>query len=252
MCRQQVALPAVSRVADLVLQRPRRAGVSVQGEAYPLAVSSAQASWWVQLPAAARSSRVDRCAAERPPEASLSAQESAVPSASRDARVLQVEAALAAVLLVQQPAVVAAEAVVPSVQPVEVAAEVAELLAPQPAVAAAEERASQPAAAVVAEERALPLAAVVEEVAERASQPVVAAAVAERVLLQAAAGEAAQPVLRAAAARPLAALSAFHPGRVLPWPAPPRAARFARAMPCSQIAPPTARWWRAARGEVWS
>jgi hypothetical protein len=155
-----------------------------------------------------------------------------------------------AVLLAQQP-VVAAVAGVPSVQPVEGAAEVVELLAQQ-LVAAAEERASPPVVVAVAAERVLPRAVeAVEE--ERASPPAVAAVeVAERALLRAAAGEAAQPVLRAAVARPSAALSAFHPDRVLPWPAPPRAARFARAMPCSQIAPPTARWWPAARGEVWS
>lgn len=54
------------------------------------------------------------------------------------------------------------------------------------------------------------------------------------------------------AAQPSAAPSAFHRGRVLPWPAPPRAARFAHAMERSQIASPSGRWWQAAGGEVGS
>jgi hypothetical protein len=41
-----------------------------------------------------------------------------------------------------------------------------------------------------------------------------------------------------AAVRPLAAPWAFHPGRVLPWPAPRRAVRSARAMQRSGIASP--------------
>jgi hypothetical protein len=64
--------------------------------------------------------------------------------------------------------------------------------------------------------------------------------------------EAREELVLRVAARPSAALSAFRPGRVLPWPAPRPAACFAHAMQCSQIAPQTARWWPAARGEVWS
>jgi hypothetical protein len=47
--------------------------------------------------------------------------------------------------------------------------------------------------------------------------------------------QAEQPASREAA-RPSAAVWACHPGRVLPWPAPPRSVRSARARRCLQIA----------------
>jgi hypothetical protein len=210
---------------------------------------SAEAPWLARPQAAAWSG--DRYAAERQRVAcrvrnalvgqrvacqrvaSLSEQQSAEPAVS-DAQAQPPGAAeeVAAYALAQQPAV----ATVLLAQPVEVAAE--------HAAAVAEE--AVPHAAVAAEEAAVEHA----EAAEAAVQALPrAVAVEERVLPRVAA---AQLVLRAAVARPSAAPSAFHPGRVLPWPAPPRAARFAHAMPCSQIAPLTARWWQAARGEVWS
>ena len=251
---QPAAHLMVGRVAGLAL-RPRRA--ASDPEADPLAMPSAQASWSAQPQVEAWSA--DRCVAgcwlevRRRVECCRPMKVGAL-SAEPLASGVQVQpravAALAGAELLAQQSVVAAVAGVPSVQPVEVAAEVAELLAPQPVAVVAEERASPPV--VVAEEERASLQAVAAVEEERALPPVVVVVVEERALLQAAAGEAAQPALRAAVARPSAALSAFHPGRVLPWPAPPRAARFAHAMPCSQIAPPTARWWPAARGEVWS
>jgi hypothetical protein len=116
-------------------------------------------------------------------------------------------------------------------------AEVAEPLALQPA----EERVE------AAAEAAVPRA----EVAAAAAH--VVAAVAEAVVPRAEV-VAEVPALpgRQAAARPSAVPSAFHPGRLRPAPAPRRAARSQHAMERSQIAPPTARWWQAARGEVWS
>jgi hypothetical protein len=220
---------------------------------YPLAVRSAQAPWSVRPPAEAWS--VDRCVAGCRPEARLrEACQRAVslserPSAASDARALQAEAAAVAVVCAsaQQPA----EAAVPLAQPVAVAEERASAVAEEVPHAAAVPLA-QPVA--VAEERA---SAVAEEVPHAAEEPASlrAVAVAEAAeepasLRVEAVAAAAQLAVRAAGARPSAAPSAFHPGRVLPWPAPPRAARFAHAMQCSQIAPPTARWWPAARGEV--
>jgi hypothetical protein len=232
-------------------------------EVSPLAVSSAQASWSARPQAEV--SWADRCAVGCRPEAR--------PREACHARNARAETCRQAVSWLvaswseqsEEPAVSDAQA-----QPLEVAEEAAACAsAQQPAeaavvlaqpVAEAAARAAAVAEAVphagVAEE-AVPHAAGVAEAAE-AEEPallqavVVAAAVAEPVLPPAEAAEVARSVLRAAVARPSAAPSAFHPGQVLPWPAPPRAARFAHAMQCSQIAPLTARWWPAARGEVWS
>jgi hypothetical protein len=233
-------------------------------EVYPLAVSSAQASWSARPQAEV--SWADRCAVGCRPEArpleacharnaraetcrqavsrlvaSSSEQQSEEPAVSdAQAQPLEVAEEAAACASAQQPA----EAAVVLAQPV---AEAAERAAAVAVVAV-------PHAAGVAEE-AVPHAAGVAEAAEEPAllqAVVVAAAVAEPVLPPAEAAEVARSVLRAAVARPSAAPSAFHPGQVLPWPAPPRAVRFAHAMQCSQIAPLTARWWPAARGEVWS
>jgi hypothetical protein len=102
-----------------------------------------------------------------------------------------------------------------------------------PVEVAVAEHAVAEAAAVVP--RAVGVAAVVVPPASEARR---VAAAGERVSLQAEPAE--QSVLRAAA-RPSGAPWAFHPARVLPWPVPPPAARFAHAMQRSQIAPPTAR-----------
>jgi hypothetical protein len=151
------------------------------------------------------------------------------PSAAWDARALQVEAAEAVAVCASAPR------------------RAAVLWARLGAVAGAGEHA---AAAVAAAQHG---AAAVAEEAPASLRAGVAEEVEARVLPRAAAGEAEEPVLLpAAVARPSAAPWAFHPGRVLPWPAPPRAARFAHTKQCSQIAPLTARWWPAARGEVWS
>jgi hypothetical protein len=223
-------------------------------------VLSAQASWPARSPAEPWSSQAvhyaaerqleawlgDRCAAGYLPEEGLReawrarnarARQVAYPRVALwepqlaepsapdvQAQPLEEAAAVAAVPLVQRRA----GAEVPSALPVEVAA--VERAAAQEAV---------PRAAEVQPEAPASLQAVgAEEVAE-----------VEQVSLRA---EAPEELVLLVAGRPSAAPSAFHPGRVLPWPARRPAARFAHAMQCSQIARQTARWWPAARGEVWS
>jgi hypothetical protein len=215
-------------------------------EADPSALSSAQASSSAR-PQVEVSWAV-RCVAVRRPEVCLRGARHA-----RNARARQVACPRAELLERQL-----AEPLAPGVQaqPLEAAAVVAAAvpLAQRRAAAVALPSALPVAAehAAAAEEAAVPHAEVArEEVAPHAAgarEEVAGRAVSRR----AAAEEAAQLVLRVAAARLSAAPSAFRPGRVLPWPAPPPAASFARAMQRSQIAPPTARWWQAARGEVWS
>jgi hypothetical protein len=226
-------------------------------EADPSALSSAQASssarpqvevsWAVRCAAVrrpevclreachARNARARQVAC---PRAELLERQLAEPLAPGvQAQPLEAAAVMAAVPLAQRRAAAVA---LPSALPVEVAEH------------AAAEEAAVPHAEV-AREVAPHAAGAREEVAGRAVSRRAAAEVAGRaVSRRAAAEEAAQLVLRVAAARLSAAPSAFRPGRVLPWPAPPPAASFARAMQRSQIAPPTARWWQAARGEVWS
>jgi translation initiation factor IF-2 len=147
------------------------------------------------------------------------------PSAAWDARALQAEAEEAARASAQRPEEVA----VPSAQPVVVAAARAE-----------EEEEAVPHAAGVAEaaeEPALP-----QVVAEEEAEPVWQRA-AEQVVL-------ALPG-RQPAARPSAAVPS---SRLRPAPVQrPAVTRLAVHAPlCSQIAPLRARWWPAARGEVWS
>jgi hypothetical protein len=231
---RRAVYPARHPTAEFV----REAGLSAQLLAQAL-WSLAQVSWSARPKAEASSA--DRCVVECRPEARL--REACAAGACRrpagaeprsvarwDARAPRAEVAEAAGVRASAQQRAAEAAAVPLAQPVAVAGEaVPASLQAAEAEAAVEAPASLRVAAAAAE----------EEVAEPVSLP--------------AAAEAAVPlVLREAAARPLAAPLAFHPGRALPWPAPPRAARFAHAMPCSQIAPPTARLWQAARGEVWS
>jgi hypothetical protein len=209
-------------VVEYPVQHP--AAASVQG-----ADLSVQASWWVRRQAEAWSA--DRCAAvERLREAHHA------PSARAHLRA----ACQRAVSLAEQQSAVRAVW----------DARVRQVAAPEEA--AARESAQQPAGAavllvpraVVAAEHAAGVAAVAQhEAAGAAAGPAFAPA--------AAVGEAAGvPVSRQAAAEPravqelqaavrlLAAPWAFHPGRVLPWPAPRRAVRSARAMQRSGIASP--------------
>jgi hypothetical protein len=212
-------------------------------EADQLALSSAQASWWARPQVVAWS--VDRCAAEqRQPEARL-----------REARhVRNVRARLVACPRAASLERQLAAPLAPGVQarPLEAAAVVVAVPSAQRQAAAVVPSALPVAAAaaehVAAEAAAVPRAAGVGAAEEPASLQGVAAAEV-RVLPRAEAPE--ELVLRAVA-RPSAAPWAFRPGRVLPWPAPPRAVRSGHRMRRSQIAPPTALWWQAARGEVWS
>ena len=54
---------------------------------------------------------------------------------------------------------------------------------------------------------------------------------------------------RRPAERPAVAAWVYRPGLPLPWPAPRRAVRTAHAMWRSRAAPPSKRWWQAARCE---
>jgi hypothetical protein len=199
-----------------------------------------QASWWVRRQAEAWSA--DRCAAvERLREAHHA------PSA----RAYRRAACLQAVSLAEQQSAVRAVW----------DAWVRQVAAPEEA--AARESAQQPAGAavllvpqaMVAAEHAAGVAAVAQHEAAGAAvarhEAAGAAAAGPAFAPAAAVGEAAGvPVSRQAAAepravqelqaavRPLAAPWAFHPGRVLPWPAPRRAVRSARAMQRSGIASP--------------
>jgi hypothetical protein len=268
----------------LVLRRevhqPAAHRTAVSGPAADPSVMSARASWLARPQAEAWSA--DRCAEGCRPEVH---QPEACPRDARSARaalcqpavdrrvgplseprleqpaVLDVQARPQAAVVVgaecasaQRPAEVRA----PSVQPeVAAAAEVAEPLAPQPAgahVEVAAEAGAVPRAAAVAEEVAVPHAAGVAEAAEEPALPrVVAEEEAEPVWQRAAE----QVVLalpgRQPAARPSAAVPSY-PSRLRPAPVQrPAVTRLAVHAPlCSQIAPLRARWWPAARGEVWS
>jgi hypothetical protein len=175
--------------------------------------------------------------------ASSSEQRSALQSASRDARSLRAVSETLAVAhaSVRQPA----EASVPSALPVGEAAEaVAEPWAQQRVAA----EAAVPHAEVAAVPALLQVGVAAVPHAEGA------AAAAERASLRAAVAAAGEPRVQegAAVARPLVAPSACHPDRLRPEPARRRAARSRHAMERSPIAAPKARWWQAARGEVWS
>jgi uncharacterized protein YhaN len=192
------------------------AAASVQG-----ADLSVQASWWVRRQAEAWSA--DRCAAvERLREAHHA------PSARAHLRA----ACQRAVSLAEQQSAVRAVW----------DARVRQVAAPEEA--AARESAQQPAGAAVL---LVPQAVVAAEHAAAGEAVAQHEAAGAAVARQEAAGV---PVSRQAAAepravqelqaavRPLAAPWAFHPGRVLPWPAPRRAVRSARAMQRSGIASP--------------
>jgi hypothetical protein len=222
-------------------------------EEYPPAVRSAQAPWSARPQAEV--SWADRCAVGCRPEARLQAacqrgvSLSEQPSAAWDARVPQAVAAEAEVACAsaQQPAVAAVPLALPVAEAAERAAAGAEVAVPHAAGAAAVEvphaaAAAAAAAAAVEEPASLRVGAeeeVVVVAAARASQPV-----AEEV--PALPGR--QPVARPSAAGP------SYPSRLRSAPVQrPAVTRLAVHAPLrSQIAPLTARWWPAARGEVWS
>jgi hypothetical protein len=215
----------------------------------PEAGPSAQAAWRVRLRVEAWSLWVDRCAAGRQPEhpragrrarnaraepslraAPLTEWQSAEPSASWDARVLQAEAVQVAVVhgSGRPPAVVS----VPSV-PLEAAEAAAPLALPMAAGRAAAE-----AGAVVPHAEG---AEAVPHVGVAGAVPGAAAAAVRPAVPE-------RAVVRSLVAAP------FSPSRLRSAPVRRRAAtpRVARARRHLPIASPTARWWQAARGGVWS
>jgi hypothetical protein len=212
----------------------------------PEAGPSAQAAWRARLEA--WSLWVDRCAAGRRPEhlragrrndraeptlraAPLTERQPAEPSASWDARVLQAEAVQVAVVHEsgRPPAVVS----VPSA-PLEAAEAVAPLALPMAAGRAAAE-----AGAVVP--HAEGAAGAVPHVGVAGAVPGAAAAAVRPAVPE-------RAVVRSLVAAP------FSPSRLRSAPVRRRAAtpRVARARRHLPIASPTARWWQAARGGVWS
>lgn len=182
----------------------------------------------------ARNARAHRQAACQP--AVLSEQQSAP-----DVQVLPLEAAKVAVAResVQLPA-----ALEPSAQRVAAAVEVGVLLALQPAAVHEE----------AAAEAVVPHAEVVAAAVEVPREEAVAVEAAVRPASRREAEERQAEQEPQAAARPSVAVPSS-PSRLRSALARRRAAtppRFARAPRRSPIASPTARWWQAARGEVWS
>jgi hypothetical protein len=219
-------------------------------------------AWWARQRVEVWSSWADRCAAARRPEerlpvahhvrnaraywqvachpAVLSEQQSAEPSAP-DVQVLPLEAAKVAAVResVQLPA-----ALEPSAQRVAAAVEVGVLLALQPAAVHEE----------AAAEAVVPHAEVVATAVEVPREEAVAVEAAVRPASRREAEERQAEQEPQAAARPSVAVPSS-PSRLRSALARRRAAtppRFARAPRRSPIASPTARWWQAARGEVWS